>query len=183
MARRDHVSVRRTAPSAASPQDRSHELFVRWIDLRGSDYSAACRAWRRQWLHPRESVVGMMFGVCSVALGCVVFAVTLLGFFGYPSGHWSMKREVMRATGQFQNRYDSAAGREITEPVLAPVRPIHIPTFECRVLAFLAQVIAISGILLGWRQRRVSWLSTLGFALVMVTVAIQVTCEMTMYMR
>jgi hypothetical protein len=130
-------------------------------------------------------MLSAILGLTSVALGGIVLAVCILGLLGTPVDRWSEQRQVMvpAVPPRSQLEWDWDLGREVTRPVLVPAATIFVPTPECAFLAFVSEVLAIAGLLVGWSRRRFSWSSALGAACAVLPALILVVCHGVMCLR
>jgi hypothetical protein len=154
----------------------------RWIVeriIRSSEErdQAHLAAFRRRLL-PRETMATLMLGTASTALAIVMLIVTFLGLFGVSFQRWSKPREVMVETTppEFTRRFDPLTNSYVSEPVLVSAGRIFVPSPECDLLACFGFVLGGIGLAESLRRRKFSWLSAIGFTLMLLMMLIVVAC-------
>jgi hypothetical protein len=139
--------------------------------------------WRR--LIPRETIGTLLLGTLSVALAVVMLLVIVLGLFAKSLPPWNEPRSVMveAVPRQFITTYDSDLHRNVRVPLLVSSRRIWVPSTDCHRLVWLGLVFGAVGIAMSLRRREWSWLSAIGFALMLLSLNIVVACEALMTLK
>jgi hypothetical protein len=122
----------------------------------------------RRRLLRRETLATLMLGTASVALGIVMFMVTLLGLAGIPFRPWSEPRERFVET---------------TPEHFVSAGSVFVPSPECDQLAWFGFALGGLGVALSLRRRKFSWLSAIGFSLMLLMMLVVVACDSLMILR
>jgi len=130
-------------------------------------------------LGPREDLATLMLGTASVALAMVMSIVTLMGLRGISFPPWSVPRDVMvkASPPRFTDVYDPVSRRYAAVPKLVSSGKVFVPSSVCCGLAFLGLVLGGIGLAVSLRRRKLSWLSAIGFTLMLLMMAIVIACD------
>ncbi len=133
----------------------------------------------------RENMASMIVGTASLALAIVVAVATILGLLGVPCGQWSEPRQIMveASPPRFVSHLDLGSLDWVSEPVLVPSRKIWVPSHDCAGLALLGAILGGMGIVLSLQRRKFSWLSAIGFTLIVLMMATVLACDALMTLR
>ncbi len=122
---------------------------------------------RRLLLH--ETTATIMLGSASLALAIVMVIVTLMGLFGISFESWSEERRLLVQSPTSVTGSSAPILRTVaTGPVIVASRKVWIPSDDCTFLAFLGLALGGMGIGLSLLRRDFSWLSAIGFTLILL---------------
>jgi hypothetical protein len=116
-----------------------------------------------------ESTATLMLGTGSLALAIVMTIVTIVGLFGIPVANWSQPRTWVVQSG-------AAVGASVGLTRMVGTRKIFLPSNDCVLLGLLGLVLGGLGILLSLQRRRFSWLSAVGFTLILMMMMLVIVC-------
>jgi hypothetical protein len=118
-----------------------------------------------------ETMVTMMLGTTAFTLALVMLTVSLMGLWGIPNGSLTTLHQLVTrapagvASPGSTEEFDPVTGR--TSYVL--IRPIWLLSNDGVVLSLAGFLAGGLGILISVRRRKFSWLSAVGFALIVLT--------------
>jgi hypothetical protein len=139
----------------------------------------ACRRISWRGLIPRDTIGTLLLGTLSVALAAVMLLVIVLGLFDKPLPPWNEPRTVMveAVPRKFVTTYDADLGKNVRVPLLVSSGEIWVPTPVCHRVGWVGLLLGAAGIALSLRRRKWSWLSAIGFALMLLLLNMVAACE------
>ncbi len=123
-----------------------------------------------------ETMATMLLGCLALTLAIVMLISTLLGLYGIPTGSLSTPVTQLIKTTAFLQVPDSVAlidpGTGVTSYYIQ--RRVWLPSNDCVLISFVGLFSGLAGLLISLRRKKFSWLSSIGIALVLLTMLIVV---------
>jgi hypothetical protein len=161
--------------------------FVKRIIRLAEEHSRERRHVRRKafrrTLRPRDTTATLMLGAASAGLAVVMLIVTILGACGIAFPPWTVPRQVMVEATLPPSTVVSGSAPVTAKrvPLLVPSgRVVFVPSGDCHWLLLLGALLGGIGLAASLRRREFSWLSAIGFLLMLLMMEFVVACDMLM---
>lgn len=160
--------------------DPSIKLFMQQVHLKAdARYQEQRWKWWRS-LPLRESLASSVLGAAALAASAAVLAVTILAILNVSGTPWTTTLQIVK---EGPNQFGVSDGKVTVRPMVISIGEISVPTLPCRVLTLCGAVAGIAGLAVGWRQGRLSWISTVGVSVILFSVLIEAARQVYLSVR